>query len=113
MAIESPSASGTLIRGGATSPSKPHGRSGLGKQHDSKKKTAPAHSFSHISDRQTASKAFLSAEHNAVEMRCRESPGAIYDVQSSLDRQISGHKASAPHFTFSKTERLKARRMTV
>lgn len=99
------SASGTLSRSRSSSPSRPHGRSGLGKQADSKKVTAPAHSFSHLSDRQTASRTFLSTEHNAIEMRCRESPGAIYDLQSSLDRQIS--KTSAPKFTFSKTERLK------
>ena len=107
MAIDSLSGSGVLNR--TASPTKPHGRSGMGKQADSKKKTAPAHSFSHGADRQTASRTFLSAAHNDVEMRCRESPGAIYEFQSSLDKQVSGSKASFPKYSFSKTERLKVR----
>ena len=81
------------------------GRSGMGKQADSKKKTAPAHSFSHMADREAASKTFLSAAHNNVELRCRGSPGAIYSVRSSIDTQAD--KATAPKFTFNKTERLK------
>ena len=100
MAIDSNTGSTAISATG-----KPCGRSGLGKQADSKKKTAPAHSFSHIADRETSSKTFLPAVHNGVELRCRESPGAIYSVSSSLDKQVS--KMTAPKFTFPKTERLK------
>ena len=102
MAIDSNTGSSAGKGGGM---GKPCGRSGMGKQADSKKKTAPAHSFSHIADRETASKTFLSAAHNGVEMRCRESPGAIYAVASSIDKQVS--KTTAPKYTFSKTERLR------
>ena len=105
MAIDTNTGSSSITKDGG----KPCGRSGLGKQADSKKKSAPAHSFSHIADRETASKTFLSAAHNGVELRCRESPGAIYSVHSSLDKQVNGSKATAPKYTFSKTERLKVR----
>lgn len=49
---------------------RPFGRSGLGKQADSKKATAPMHSFGSVTDRDKAAKTFVSAEHLSVRGKC-------------------------------------------
>eukprot|EP00798_Chlamydomonas_sp_ICE-L_P007904 gene7904-1116_t len=82
------------------------GRSSFGQQTLSAKTTAPNFSYGH-STRETRGKEFLSADHMKVENRCREGPGHIYHLPSSIDKQPSAQKPNAPLFSFGKNERMK------
>jgi hypothetical protein len=116
------------------------GRSMLGKQADSRKTSAPLYSFDQQTDRDRASKSFVSSKHLAVgerkatllshcislcmhdgiteacsafqvEMRCREGPGHVYNVLGALEKQVEGQKGNAPMFSMdTKEERMKVSR---
>ncbi|MEW5317725.1 MAG: hypothetical protein WDW38_009004 [Sanguina aurantia] len=79
----------------------------FGRQAESFKASAPVYSFSAATNRDQASKRFLSSAHHNVDHRCMEGSGTFYDLPTCLDRQPS--KPSPPQHTFSHEERLRAR----
>ncbi|GLC35751.1 hypothetical protein PLESTM_000361800 [Pleodorina starrii] len=84
---------------------RPSGRSGFGKQADSKKLNAPA--FSMGGSREGREKIFLSQSHVEVDRKCREGPGHIYNVPGSLEPQAEARKQTAASYSFPHTARLK------
>mmetsp|Transcript_13100 Transcript_13100/g.15822 ORF Transcript_13100/g.15822 Transcript_13100/m.15822 type:complete len:302 (-) Transcript_13100:366-1271(-) len=78
-------------------------RSMFGKQHDSRKETAPAFGFG-SSDRNGATKVFVTAEH-AKSSYGKESPGPVYELKSSLGKQESSKNESSPLFSFGTADR--------
>mmetsp|Transcript_5107 Transcript_5107/g.11114 ORF Transcript_5107/g.11114 Transcript_5107/m.11114 type:complete len:318 (-) Transcript_5107:859-1812(-) len=107
MAIETGTGSAFISPSNTTAFTKLSGRSMLGKQADSRKPTAPMYTFTNTTDRDAASKTFISQAHVNVDQRCRTSPGAIYNVPSAIDKQVEALKLTAPSYSFAKTDRMK------
>lgn len=75
----------------------------FGKQHESRKSTAPMYGFG-SSDRSNMNKVFVTSEH-AKAMYGKESPGPVYDTKSSLGKQESSKNNSSPLFSFGTADR--------
>eukprot|EP00238_Polyblepharides_amylifera_P009820 CAMPEP_0196580630 /NCGR_PEP_ID=MMETSP1081-20130531/29738_1 /TAXON_ID=36882 /ORGANISM="Pyramimonas amylifera, Strain CCMP720" /LENGTH=302 /DNA_ID=CAMNT_0041900553 /DNA_START=204 /DNA_END=1112 /DNA_ORIENTATION=+ len=78
-------------------------RSMFGRQHDSRKNTAPTVGFG-SSDRAGSNKVFITSEHSKINYGL-ESPGPVYDLKSSVGKQEASKNATAPLFSFGTADR--------
>mmetsp|Transcript_13322 Transcript_13322/g.18200 ORF Transcript_13322/g.18200 Transcript_13322/m.18200 type:complete len:116 (-) Transcript_13322:105-452(-) len=82
------------------------GKSALGQQVDSRKRTESGYSFGRATREKITGHTFMSEEHaRRGQMECKDTPAAIYTVPSSLGKQTLKGKRNCPITVVGKTQR--------